>query len=277
MTYEQLYQLIIEKESFLCVGLDTDISKIPHHLQDSEDPIFEFNKEIIDSTIAYTVAYKPNVAFYEANGSKGWNSLEKTVRYISEQYPNTFLIADAKRGDIGNTSNMYAKAFFELMNFDAVTVSPYLGSDSVKPFLMYPKKWAIILALTSNDGAFDFQFIKEQGSEYALFEKIILTSQQWGTEENMMFVVGATKAEMLKRIREFIPEHFLLVPGIGAQGGDLDAVAENAITSNCGLLVNSSRNIIYASNDKYFAHSAAMEAQKLQKQMSNILKKYNVI
>ncbi len=275
MTSQELFENIKKKESFLCVGLDTDINKIPRFLLETTDPIFAFNKEIIDATQAYTVAYKPNLAFYESMGVSGWNSLEKTVNYIRYNYPDIFIIADAKRGDIGNTSNMYAKAFFDTMDFDSVTVAPYMGEDSVKPFMTYIGKWVILLALTSNKGASDFQYMTENGEK--LFEKVIKTSLDWGTEENLMYVVGATKAEKLKEIRDIIPNHFLLVPGVGAQGGSLEEVAENGLNDKCGLLVNSSRGIIYNSSEADFATKAGEAAKEVQQQMSAILKAKGMI
>ncbi len=273
----QLFEQIQKKRSFLCVGLDTDILKIPKHLLDTSDPLFTFNKEIIDATEKYTVAYKPNLAFYESLGSKGLESLEKTVHYVREKYPDLFLIADAKRGDIGNTSSLYARAFFEHMDFDAVTVAPYMGEDSVKPFMTYIDKWVILLALTSNKGAYDFQFLTDEKSGDQLFESVLKTSQTWGNEENMMYVVGATKAEKLKEIREIIPGHFLLVPGVGAQGGSLQEVAKFGLNKHCGLLVNSSRNIIYASNDSDFAGKAAIAAREMQLEMEMLLKEANLL
>jgi orotidine-5'-phosphate decarboxylase len=269
MTHQELFENICKKKSFLCVGLDTDINKIPRFLLDTSDPIFAFNQQIIDATHDVTVAYKPNLAFYESLGVNGWNSLEKTVNYIRYNYPDIFIIADAKRGDIGNTSSMYAKAFFDTMEFDAVTVAPYMGEDSVKPFLTYVDKWVILLALTSNKGAFDFQFMSEGGEK--LFEKVIKTSAQWGTDENLMYVVGATKADMLADIRKIIPNHFLLVPGVGAQGGSLREVAENGMTTRCGLLVNSSRQIIYASENDDFAAKAREAALEVQQEMQQLL------
>jgi len=267
MTKKELISQIKQKQSFLCVGLDTDIKKIPTHLLDLEDPIFEFNKHIIDATKDFCVAYKPNIAFYESRGVSGWNSLQTTLDYI----PNDiFTIADAKRGDIGNTSDMYARAFFENMNFDAVTVAPYMGSDSVTPFLEFYGKWAILLALTSNKGGLDFQTFKNENGKQ-LFEQVLEISQTWGTDENMMYVVGATRTEQLSEIREIIPNHFLLVPGVGAQGGNLQEVAKYGMNKDCGLLVNSSRGIIYAGNGTDFAEKAGNEAQKLQQQMAVIL------
>lgn len=270
MNKSELVAQIKKKQSFLCVGLDADINKIPKHLLSEEDPIFAFNKAIIDATAEYTVAYKPNLAFYESLGAKGWESLAKTMDYI----PNDiFTIADAKRGDIGNTSAMYARTFFESYSFDSVTVAPYMGSDSVTPFIGYKGKWVILLALTSNQGAFDFQF-SELASGEKLFEKVLSTSKQWGDDQNMMYVVGATKADMLSEIRSIIPNHFLLVPGVGAQGGSLEDVAKNGMNSDCGLLVNSSRGVIYASNDENFAQAAAEEAKKMQLEMKHLLSKY---
>lgn len=270
MTKQQLIENIQHKKSFLCVGLDTDVNKIPEHLFDSsDDPIFEFNKAIIDATADLCVAYKPNLAFYESIGLEGWDILERTVEYIRAHYPDQFIIADAKRGDIGNTSAMYARTFFGNMDFDAVTVAPYMGEDSVSPFLTYEDKWVILLALTSNRGAFDFQFMEENGEK--LFEKVLKTSKNWGNDENMMYVVGATKAEMLADIRQIIPNHFLLVPGVGAQGGSLQEVAKYGLNDECGLLVNSSRQIIYASSEADFAEKAREEALKVQQEMSQYL------
>ena len=267
MTRHELIYQIKKKKSFLCIGLDTDIEKIPQHLLELEDPIFEFNKQIIDATKDLCVAYKPNIAFYESRGIKGWESLQKTLSYI----PNDiFTIADAKRGDIGNTSIMYAKAFFENMSFDSVTVAPYMGSDSVTPFLEFEDKWAIVLALTSNKGGLDFQKIEDKYGK-KLFEQVLETSKQWGSDENMMYVVGATRAEELLEIRAIVPNHFLLVPGVGAQGGSLKDVAKYGLNSDCGLLVNSSRGIIYAGNDVDFAEKANAEAQKIQQEMAVIL------
>jgi orotidine-5'-phosphate decarboxylase len=267
MTRQELIFQIKKKQSFLCIGLDTDIKKIPTHLLELEDPIFEFNKQIIDATKDFCVAYKPNIAFYESMGVSGWNSLQKTLDYI----PNDiFTIADAKRGDIGNTSNMYARAFFENMNFDSITVAPYMGSDSVTPFLKFKDKWAIVLVLTSNKGGLDFQKIEDKNGKQ-LFEQVLETSKQWGSDENMMYVVGATRAEELLEIRAIVPNHFLLIPGVGAQGGNLKDVAKYGLNSDCGLLVNSSRGIIYAGNDVDFAQKAKVEAQKLQQEMAVIL------
>ncbi|MDO9184697.1 MAG: orotidine-5'-phosphate decarboxylase [Bacteroidia bacterium] len=279
MTREELFSTITKKKSFLCVGLDTDITKIPSHLLKTEDPVFEFNKQIVDATHDLCVSYKPNMAFYETQGAKGWISLEKTINYINQKYKDVFTIADAKRGDIGNTSKMYAKAFLETLNFDSITVAPYMGEDSVTPFLEYKNKWVILLALTSNKGAFDFQTseigsIVEKGRGMKLFEKIIETSKKWGTPDNMMYVVGATKAEMLLDIRKMIPDNFLLVPGVGAQGGSLQDVAKYGMNKQCGLLVNSSRGIIYASSGEKFAEVAREEALKLQKEMEILLQEY---
>jgi orotidine-5'-phosphate decarboxylase len=277
MNSQQLFEQIRKKRSFLCVGLDTDILKIPKHLLDVSDPMFSFNKEIIDATAEFSVAYKPNLAFYESLGWQGWQSLEKTVHYVREKHPDIFLIADAKRGDIGNTSNLYARAFFEKLDFDAVTVAPYMGEDSVKPFMTYPGKWVILLALTSNKGAFDFQFLKDEKTGDLLFESVLKTSQNWGTAENMMYVVGATKAEKLKEIREIVPDHFLLVPGVGAQGGSLQEVAENGMNSRCGLLVNSSRGIIYASAENDFAEKAGLAAKEVQLEMEVLLRERGLL
>lgn len=279
MTREELFSAITKKKSFLCVGLDTDITKIPTHLLKTEDPVFEFNKQIIDATHDLCVSYKPNMAFYETQGAKGWISLEKTINYINQKYKDVFTIADAKRGDIGNTSKMYAKAFLETLNFDSITVAPYMGEDSVTPFLEYKNKWVILLALTSNKGAFDFQTSEIEsfvgrGRGMKLFEKIIETSKKWSTPDNMMYVVGATKAEMLLDIRKMIPDNFLLVPGVGAQGGSLHDVAKYGMNKQCGLLVNSSRGIIYASAAEDFAEVARKEALKLQKEMEILLQGY---
>lgn len=271
MNADQLFEQIKKKRSFLCVGLDTDRNKIPKFLLDTTDPIFNFNKQIIDATADLTVAYKPNLAFYESNGVEGWKSLEKTVNYIRSEYPEIFIIADAKRGDIGNTSNMYARAFFDHMDFDAVTVAPYMGEDSVKPFMTYVGKWVILLALTSNKGAFDFQFLKDEESGQLLFESVLKTSQTWGDTDSMMYVVGATKAEKLTEVRELVPEHFLLVPGVGAQGGSLQEVAKYGMNDKCGLLVNSSRGIIYAGSDEDFAQQARTAANEVQLEMEELL------
>ena len=270
MTKAELFEQIKRKRSYLCVGLDTDINKIPKHLLDSEDPIFEFNKQIIDATADYAVAYKPNIAFYEANGVSGWQSLEKTINYIPK---DIFTIADAKRGDIGNTSKMYARAFFENMNFDSVTVAPYMGIDSVSPFLEFENKWVILLGLTSNEGGKDFQYLAlEKGGN--LYEEVLRKSASWAGSDEMMYVVGATRAEALENIRSIIPDHFLLVPGVGAQGGSLEEVSRFGMNNHCGLLVNSSRGIIYASNQEDFAAVAANKAAELQQEMSDYLNRY---
>ncbi|MEG1615849.1 MAG: orotidine-5'-phosphate decarboxylase [Bacteroidales bacterium] len=270
MNKQQLFENIQKKRSFLCVGLDTDIKKIPAHLLNEEDPIFAFNKEIIDATADLCVAYKPNLAFYESLGVKGWIAFEKTVNYIKENYPDQFIIADAKRGDIGNTSEMYARSFFEHMDIDSVTVAPYMGEDSVKPFLVYPDRWVIVLALTSNKGSHDFQLTEDQNGE-RLFEKVLRVSQNWATEDQMMFVVGATQGKLFEDIRKVAPNHFLLVPGVGAQGGSLEEVAQYGMNDTCGLLVNSSRAIIYADKTEAFAAAARQEALKVQKEMDNLL------
>lgn len=272
----ELFDQIKKKQSFLCVGLDTDIQKIPEFLLDTSDPQFYFNQRIIDATAPFTVAYKPNLAFYESNGLEGWNSLEKTVHYLRDRYPDIFIIADAKRGDIGNTSAMYARTFFEKIDFDAVTIAPYMGEDSVTPFLGYEGKWVILLALTSNKGAFDFQFLTDMQGE-KLFEKVLRTSQKWADSENMMYVVGATKAEELEGIRKIVPDHFLLVPGVGAQGGSLSEVANFGLNSQGGLLVNSSRAILYASKGSDFAEKAGEAAKETQIEMKNLLKEKKLI
>lgn len=267
MNRQQLINEIFTKKTFLCVGLDTDINKIPAHLKNEDDPIFAFNKAIIDATAPYCVAYKPNLAFYECYGLKGMLAFEKTIQYIKENHPNHFIIADAKRGDIGNTSKMYAQTFFEEYNLDSVTVAPYMGEDSVKPFLEYHGKWVILLALTSNKGSHDFQLTEDKQGE-RLFEKVLKKSQEWGTTENLMYVVGATQGKMFEDIRRIAPEHFLLVPGVGAQGGSLQEVCKYGMTKDCGLLVNSSRGIIYASTDTDFAEVAAIKAKELQEEMA---------
>lgn len=272
MNRKELINQIFNKKSFLCVGLDTDIKKIPQHLLSEPDPIFSFNKEIIDATSRYCVAYKPNLAFYESMGVKGLVSFEKTINYLNGVCPNHFIIADAKRGDIGNTSAMYARTFFEEYNLDSLTVAPYMGEDSVKPFLEYDGKWVILLALTSNKGSHDFQLTADKEGE-RLFEKVLRVSQKWGNEENMMYVVGATQGKMFEDIRRIVPNHFLLVPGVGAQGGSLQEVCKYGITKDCGLLVNSSRGIIYASKGEDFADVAAKKAQELQEQMAEELNK----
>jgi len=266
MTKEELIIEIKQKQSFLCVGLDTDITKIPPHLLKEKDPIFEFNKQIIDATYDLCVAYKPNTAFYETLGAKGWDSLQKTIEYIPK---NIFTIADAKRGDIGNTSKMYAKAFFEKLNFDAITITPYMGGDSVLPFLTFKNKWVILLALTSNDGAEDFQFF--EGHSEKLYQKVLSKSKEWGNDKNLMYVVGATRPEMLAEIRKIVPNNFLLIPGVGTQGGSLSDVCKYGMTKNCELLINSSRAIIYAGNDKNFAKEAKKSALRIQKEMCILL------
>jgi orotidine-5'-phosphate decarboxylase len=269
MTTEKLVAQIHQKKSFLCIGLDVDVSKIPKHLLQEEDPIFAFNKEIIDATQHLVVAYKPNTAFYEAEGVKGWKALEKTIKYLRNNYPEIFTIADAKRGDIGNTSSMYAKAFFEDLGFDSVTVAPYMGRDSVEPFLAFEKKHTILLALTSNKGAYDFQTKISEGEE--LYKQVLKISTTWHNAKNLMYVVGATKAEYLRDIRKIVPHSFLLVPGVGAQGGSLQDVCAYGMNETVGLLINSSRGIIYASSDKDFARAAANAAKDLQQQMQEIL------
>lgn len=266
MTYHQLFQTIIQKRSFLSIGLDTDLSRIPRHLLDTEDPIFEFNKAIIDATHDLCVAYKPNIAFYEACGVEGWKSLEKTINYIPD---GCLKLADAKRGDIGNTTKMYAEAFFNKLGCDAITVAPYMGIDSVSPFLEYEGKWTVILGLTSNKGSQDFQFLQSDDKE--LYKHVLSKSSQWGTPENTMYVVGATHPENFKEIRDIVPDHFLLVPGVGAQGGSLEEVAKYGLNKSCGLLVNSSRGIIYKSDGKDFADAARSAALELQTQMDIIL------
>ena len=269
MTTQELVAQIKKKKSFLCIGLDVDLKKIPSHLLNNEDPIFAFNKAIIDATHHFCVAYKPNTAFYEAYGLKGWKSLEKTINYLNETYPEIFTIADAKRGDIGNTSAMNAKAFFEDLAFDSVTVAPYMGKDSIEPFLTFKDKHTIMLALTSNEGAFDFQTKKINEKE--VYKHVLETSKNWKNSENLMYVVGATKAEYFKEIRKIVPNSFLLVPGVGAQGGSLQDVCTYGLSENIGLLVNSSRGIIYASNNRDFANKATLKATELQQQMATIL------
>ena len=270
MTSQELFGQIGAKRSFLCVGLDTDLKKVPPHLLGDEDPLFAFNRAIIDATAPFCVAYKPNLAFYEAAGLKGWGALVKTVRYLRENYPEQFIIADAKRGDIGNTSQMYARVFFQEMDFDAVTLSPYIGSDTAEPFYAYAGKWAVLLALTSNASAQDFETLRLENGE-RLYERVLKSSMHWGTEDNTMYVVGATRAEELERVRAIVPDHFLLVPGVGAQGGSLEEVAKFGMNSRCGLLVNSSRGIIYASSGRDFAEAAATAARELQGQMAALL------
>ena len=272
MNKQQLFENIKRKQSFLCVGLDTDIKKIPEHLLKEEDPIFAFNKAIIDATADLCIAFKPNLAFYESMGVKGWVSFEKTIRYIKENYPDQFIIADAKRGDIGNTSEMYARSFFDELNIDSVTVAPYMGEDSVKPFLIYPEKWVILLALTSNKGSQDFQLTVDSNGEQ-LFEKVLKKSQEWASDEQMMYVVGATQGEMFTEIRKYAPNHFLLVPGVGAQGGSLEEVCKYGMNNMCGLIVNSSRAIIYADKTELFAEAARKAAKEVQEQMAMELKR----
>lgn len=272
MTRQELINQIFTKKSFLCVGLDTDTKKIPQHLLAEEDPIFAFNKQIIDATAPYCVSYKPNLAFYEAFGIKGMVAFEKTVKYLQEHYPNHFIIADAKRGDIGNTSAMYARTFFDEYDIDALTVAPYMGEDSVTPFLGYDGKWVVLLALTSNKGSRDFQLTRDENG-VRLFEQVLKKSQQWGDANNMMYVVGATQGELFTDVRKIAPDHFLLVPGVGAQGGSLSEVCKYAMTKECGLLVNSSRGIIYASSGEDFATVAAQKAKELQEQMAIELSK----
>jgi orotidine-5'-phosphate decarboxylase len=281
MTKQELIQQIREKQSFLCVGLDTDLKKVPQHLLAEPDPIFAFNKAIIDATAPYCVCYKPNLAFYEAFGVKGLMAFEKTVKYLKENYPHHMIIADAKRGDIGNTSKMYARTFYEEYDVDALTVAPYMGEDSVTPFLEYEGKWVVLLALTSNKGSHDFQLTPacEEGTERVgerLFEKVLRVSQQWGSTENMMYVVGATQGKMFEDIRRIAPNHFLLVPGVGAQGGSLEEVCRYGLTKDCGLLVNSSRGIIYASSGDDFAEAAKQASRELQQQMASILAAANL-
>lgn len=275
MNKQQLFEQIKQKQSFLCVGLDTDINKIPQELLAMEDPIFEFNKQIINQTAQYAVAYKPNTAFYEVYGAKGWKSLEHTIQYIHNNYPEIFVIADAKRGDIGNTSANYARAFFNTLKADALTVAPYMGKDSVEPFLNFEDKWVVLLALTSNKGSQDFQYLNI--GEQMLHQQVLKTATAWATSEQMMFVVGATHPEELGAIRKMLPDYFFLVPGVGAQGGDLQAVAHNGLNDDCGLLVNSSRGIIYASSGSDFALRAGEEAHKLQMQMAELLKEKGII
>jgi orotidine-5'-phosphate decarboxylase len=274
MNAKDLKNIIKEKRTLLCVGLDTDLDKIPPHLKKTEDPIFEFNKQIIDATHDLAIAFKVNTAFYEAQGCDGWNALTKTSKYIKENYPTLLTIADAKRGDIGNTSKMYAKAFFDNMNFDAITITPYMGKDTAEPFLEYKDKWVILLALSSNPSAFDLQLIQETGSREYLFEKVIKYGQWWGNEDNIMYVVGAMMAYKLQQIRHIVPNHFLLVPGIGDQGGSLKDVCDFGLNKNYGLIINSSRSIIYADNSEKFAERAREEAKKLQTQMDVLLTEF---
>ena len=275
MNKSQLFEQIKQKQSFLCVGLDTDINKIPQELLAMEDPVFEFNKQIINKTAKYVVAYKPNTAFYEVYGTKGWLSLERTIQYIHNNYPEIFVIADAKRGDIGNTSANYAKAFFNTLKADALTVAPYMGKDSVEPFLNFEDKWVVLLALTSNAGSKDFQYLSV--GDKMLHQQVLQTATTWADSEKMMFVVGATHPEELGEIRKMLPDYFFLVPGVGAQGGDLQAVAKNGLNNECGLLVNSSRGIIYASNGSDFAIRAGEKAKELQEQMAVLLKEKGII
>lgn len=275
MTRKELKEQIVKRRSFLCVGLDTDVKKIPQHLLASKNPILEFNKAIIDATAPFCVAYKPNLAFYECQGLDGWKALDETVNYIRKNYPNHFIIADAKRGDIGNTSKMYAATFFETMDVDAVTVAPYMGEDSVTPFLGREGKWVILLALTSNKGSHDFQLTEDPDGE-RLFEKVLRRSQEWGGKDEMMYVVGATQGKAFEDIRAIVPDHFLLVPGVGAQGGSLQEVCHYGMNDDCGLLVNSSRGIIYASQGEDFAEAAAREAHKLNDEMDAELKKRGI-
>ena len=276
MNKQQLTENIKRKKTFLCVGLDTDLKKIPEHLLKEEDPMFAFNKAIIDATADYCIAYKPNLAFYESAGLQGWQAFEKTVRYIRDNYPDQFIIADAKRGDIGNTSMMYARTFFEELDVDAVTVAPYMGEDSVTPFLGYKDKWVILLALTSNKGSHDFQLVKDEHGEM-LFEKVLRTSRRWADDSNMMYVVGATQGKMFTEIRKIVPDHFLLVPGIGAQGGSLSEVCIYGINKSCGLIVNSSRAIIYADKTENFAQAAREEAHRVQTEMAAELAKVGIV
>ena len=275
MNRSELVNQIKTKRSFLCVGLDTDLKKMPEHLLKEEDPIFAFNKAIIDATADYCVSYKPNLAFYEAFGVKGLISFEKTIKYLKDNYPNHFIVADAKRGDIGNTSAMYARTFFDEYDVDSLTVAPYMGEDSVTPFLGYEGKWVILLALTSNKGSHDFQLTEDNNGE-RLFEKVLRTSQNWGNADNMMYVVGATQGRMFEDIRKIVPNHFLLVPGVGAQGGSLEEVCKYGMNKDCGLLVNSSRGIIYASKGEDFAERAAKNAKELQQQMDKELEKFGI-
>lgn len=269
MTRQELIKEIRTKKTFLCVGLDPDVEKIPKHLLEEEDPIFEFCSQIVDATAEHCIAFKPNMAFFEAYGLSGSTSMERIIKYIKQNYPSHFLIADAKRGDIGNTSSMYAKAFFNRLHADAITVAPYMGKDSVKPFLDFENKWTIVLALTSNEGSNDFQMLQTKGTE--LYKEVLKTVSTWGTEENLMFVVGATKADMIDDVRAIVPNHFLLVPGVGAQGGSLGEVCKHGLNKDVGLIINLSRSIIYASNNEDFAQAAAAEAQKISLEMATYL------
>lgn len=277
MDAKHIFEQIKKKRSFLCVGLDSDLNKIPESLLSKPDPLFEFNKTIIDSTVAHAVAYKLNSAFYELHGASGWNSLQKTVKYIRTNYPEVFAIADVKRGDIANTAKMYAKTFLHTLDFDAVTLSPYMGHDSIEPFLNYDGKWSIILALTSNSSFADFQLFENPTTGKKLFEEVITKSMHWGTENNTMYVVGATRADMLAHIRKLIPDHFLLVPGVGEQGGSLSQVAKYGMNRHCGLLVNSGRGIIYADNSMRFAGAARAASMLLQREMESLLAEANLI
>ncbi len=276
MNREQLIENIRKKRSFLCVGLDTDVKKIPAHLLQEEDPIFAFNRALIDATAPYCIAYKPNLAFYESMGTKGWTAFEKTISYLREKYPEQFIIADAKRGDIGNTSAMYARTFFEEMDVDAVTVAPYMGEDSVTPFLGYDGKWVILLALTSNKGSHDFQLLTSEESGESLYKTVLKKSQMWGNANQMMYVVGATQGRAFEEVRRIVPDHFLLVPGIGAQGGSLEEVCRYGMNKSCGLIVNSSRAILYADSSERFAEVAAQKAHEVQQQMEIELNKYGI-
>jgi len=277
MNSKELFEKISAKRSFLCVGLDSEFGKIPEFLKREQNPVFEFNKRIIDATAPYAVAFKPNLAFYEAYGVSGWVNLRMTVDYLRANYPDLFLIADAKRGDIGNTSTMYAKAFFDTIGFDAVTVSPYMGEDSVKPFIGFKDKWVIILAVTSNQGASSFQFTEDRFGGLMLFEKVIKYSKEWGNEDNIMYVVGANRADLLKDVRRLAPDHFLLIPGVGAQGGSLSEIANTGMNDQCGLLVNSSRAIIFADRSENFAETAAQKAMEMQQEMAYLLTEKGII
>ncbi len=276
MKRTELVKNIKAKKTFLCVGLDTDIKKLPACIADKEDAVFEFNKAIIDATAAYCIAYKPNIAFYEAMGPKGWISLENTIKYIRENYPDQFILADAKRGDIGNTSRLYARTFFEWLDVDALTVAPYMGEDSVSPFLEYPGKWTILLALTSNKGAEDFQMIPDK-NHIAVYQRVLKRAQKWGSPVNLMFVVGATQTEHLDEVRKIAPRSFLLVPGVGAQGGSLEEVVRHGMNDECGLIVNSSRAIIYASSGEDFADAAGQKAAMTAAAMAQLLEEYNLV
>jgi orotidine-5'-phosphate decarboxylase len=276
MDLKHIIEQIKTKKSFLCVGLDSDITKLPQHLKNIKQPVLEFNKAIIDATVPYSIAFKPNLAFYESRGLQGWQDLEDTVNYIKQNYPDIFLIADAKRGDIGNTSKMYAEAFFNQLPFDAITVAPYMGADSVLPFLEFKNKFVILLALTSNSGASDFQYFSDHNNK-PLYSEVIKKSSLWGSKGNMMFVVGATKASLLVNIREVAPEHFLLVPGVGAQGGSLEDVAKYGMTKDCGLIVNASRSILFASSKNDYIEKAIAETKSMQTQMEKLLLEYKVI